>query len=1025
MPLNRAIVQLPFAAGLDTKADPRALPAPSLERALNIQFDETGGIQLRKPFAAIGGSTPASPRKLVANGNELLLFTEDTLYSWDASAAAWVAKGTHLAIEMAEETVFAGTGDEVDCDRAELGGTIFYTWSCATASGVNRVWIAATDTVTGTVILPPTNPVGASNGSRPRLVALLTKVLLFWVDAVDDLICVALTPGSAAISTALPVAASPTYAHSYDVTAVIGADTAVLACQQEPTTSYTIATVTAALALATATKVRVATKIALSSAPGGNNLVQICRASGGNLQGDLIDISTFTDLAVNQALGTAAAFFTQIACAHRSVQDGGQYRCYVFWPDGESVSSNVTLKTTWVDTGGTVNGAGQQTLSRNLGCASRAFDHGGRVFFWAAYAMTSGVSFAGAAFRQTLQNGYFLYRDDGFLCAKATPQAAGGYPASEGRLPGVASVDGITYAWCGMVRRIVPLGASNNGSTGYAERSPRDITFAFDSNEARRCARMGGTLYIAAGELLQYDGTGLVEVGFHVYPARIAVTATTGAMDDGTYAWKFTYGYVNGAGERERSTDVTAATATLSGGAGTNGGLLNVDNLYVTHKTAIPSSGRAALIECWRTAKNPEEDAPFVKVTSDDPTLGAIPNNLIVNDPSGFGITTGGGLGGEFLDELVDAAAILREPNPENGSVLEFVSPPAARILLATPDRLFLAGIADDPNEVWYSRTRNAGEVASFNDTLTFTVPAIGGDITGLGYFNETLVVFCEHAVFVMPGTGFTNGEAGQNYGPAHVSTTDVGALSHESIALAPFGLIFKTAKGWYALDGGWNVKYIGAKVAAHDAEPVLAAHVVHAQHQIRFVTSGRVLVFDYNVGEWAEWSLNDGLDATIWKGTHAHLSASLGPLLEQATYDLADYDYDVETAFVKGEDLQGACVVRRIQPLGSWESQHQIRMRVARDYERDDTGAWDYYDDRTWTPNTSIVGNKLQFAHGPSRPKCSATKVRLTSIRGTTTNSDGLPVPIGGALAKLTGIAFAVGIRPTLNPRVGIAQKV
>lgn len=1006
-------MHLALAAGLNTKVDARAKAQPYLDIANDVAFDELGGLQTRKPFAAFAAASPLNPRRFAPNGDELLMFSKDTLYSWNASTAAWIAKGTHLAVAMTEKTVFAATGDQITADRAELAGVIIHTWA-----DMGRVWVAATDKVTGAVILSPTNPsiVGPS-GSLPRVVALATRLMLVWVNVDGDLATIMIDPANVAASVATAwtvLVSSPTYSGSYDVTRVIGADQAVLACCSSPNTSYRLLTISAALAIVTHTVAQTASIVAVSSAPGGTHLVQVVRASGTNVFGELVDTSTMTLLATGQVIGNAASFLTQIACAHRSVQDGGQYRCYVFFPDGESTTANVLLKTAWADTSGAVGGPG--TITRNIGCASRAFDYNGRVYLWAAYAMTSGVSFAGAAFRQTLQNGYFLLRDDGFLCAKATPQAAGGYPAVHGHLPGVASVDGLTYAWCGAVRRIIPLGASNNGSTGYAERSPRDISFTFDSNEARRCARLGGTLYIAAGELLQYDGSGLAEVGFHVYPARIAVTATTGAMDDGTYAWKFTYGYVNGAGERERSTDVTAATAVLSGGAGTNGGLLNVDNLYLTHKTAAVDSGRAPLIECWRTAKNPTDDAPFVKVSSDDPTLGAAPNNLIANDPSGFGITTGGGFAGEFIDELVDAAAILREPNPENGSVLEFVSPPAARIIIATADRLFLAGIADDPYEVWYSRTRNAGEIASFNDALTFTVPAHGGAITALAFLNETLVVLCEHGIYMLPGTGDDNTGGGQNFGPAQLISTDVGAVNHESVALTPTGLIFKSLKGWYMLGQGWQLQYIGDKVNAYDAETIAAVHVLESQHQIRCVSAERVLVLDYVAKQWAQWTIAAALDAVAWQGKYLYLTAA-GAMLEQADFSGGvTYGIDIETAWIKLTDLQGFARVRRIMVLGAFLTGFKLRVRVARDYQSDGAGGWAYFDDKTWTPNDDTIGSALQLRHTPSKQQCESIKVRLTVVA-----RDDEPLMES---CKLTGLALLIGLKQPLYNRLPAAAK-
>ena len=50
---------------------------------------------------------------------------------------------------------------------------------------------------------------------------------------------------------------------------------------------------------------------------------------------------------------------------------------------------------------------------------------------------------------------------------------------------------------------------------------PLEITFEFDNDRARRCVRLGETLYITGGQIIQYDGEGVAEVGFHAMPYRL------------------------------------------------------------------------------------------------------------------------------------------------------------------------------------------------------------------------------------------------------------------------------------------------------------------------------------------------------------------------------------------------------------------------------------------------------------------------------------------------------------------------
>jgi hypothetical protein len=119
-------------------------------------------------------------------------------------------------------------------------------------------------------------------------------------------------------------------------------------------------------------------------------------------------------------------------------------------------------------------------------------------------------------------------------------------------------------------------------------------------------------------------------------------------------------------------------------------------------------------------------------------------------------------------------------------------------------------------------------------------VPRDGGDITGLAFLNETLIVFKETRDLRARRRRLRQRGGGQNFGPARMLASDVGAVSHEAIGVTPGGLVFKSHKGWYLLNRGWAVQYIGAPVADYDSDDVVAVHVLESQHQVRCLTSSR-----------------------------------------------------------------------------------------------------------------------------------------------------------------------------------------
>ncbi len=962
--MNWQKLQIPFSAGLNQRSDDRARPQPFLDVCVDAQFDETDGLQTRLPFGAaegdiFGGGTIANPRRIERNGTELVLFTSDKLYSWNEQLSKWVLRSTHLAVDVEERSLVVTTGDQINGDRAELGGTVVYTW--AEGSGASRgVFVAAVDKATGAVLLAPTGLSGATY-ILPRVIALTTRILLFAHDISNNLVVFALDPASpgtgiAAAATSVLAGVSDVF---YDVAKSAASDSAVVAIRRVVTTSYTVAQVTAGLAVTTSTKARTCTGvIAISAAPSGTHL-QIIRTNGANIQGDLL-LTSFTDVITAQAIGSGSP--NQIAACHRSVTTGGAHRCYVFWSTAESDSdSQWVSQFNFVDTAGAIGTAAN--FIRHLGVATRAFDHNGSVFVWMVFAGATtfnGTSeFAVPAF--SLQNTYFLYRDDATLHGKAIAGRGGGFVPSQGHLPGVALIEGATrYAWCGTTRRRIELNGVRK--VGFAARAPVDVVITFDSNLARRCARIGGTLYIAGGEILQYDGVRLVECGHHIYPWIFSMidAAAGGSVGLGTYAYKITWRYQNAQGELDRSTTATIGQVTVTG----NSVLFPAPfaPLTVTHKTAVPPA-----VEVWRTQVDPVPESPFFLVTSSDPAALANPNRYIPNVP------TLGTLG-TFTDFLSDDDASTAEANPENGAVLENLAPPGARIIIATDTRLLLAGVSGDPDRVWYSRLRNAGEVASFHDILTVSVPREGGAITSIVVHDGVLYAFRATALYALPGEGLNNLGEGQNYGPARIISLDVGALAHEAVAITPTGVMFKSRKGWYLLRSNGDVQYIGDKVSDYDDEEVLSISVIETQHQVRILLAARMLVWDYRENQWGEWSITDGLYATIYDGSHVYLATG-GTRTQLETYTGLTYGLDEETAWIKLADLQGATAVRRILALGQLMSACLVRVRLAYDYREE------YVDDKLWTPPDGAVGKPMQISISPKFTKCQSIKVRLTAV--------------------------------------------
>jgi hypothetical protein len=976
--LSWQTLQLPFRAGLNQRADDRARLQPFLDICKDVQFDELGGLQERFPYAAMsnsinGGGTLSNCRRLAVANDELLCFTSEALYSWNAQLSQWVLRATHLAVEVTETQRFAAPGDQFTADRCELNGAVVYAW---TQGGV--VWWAQIDKTTGSVLQPPTSLIAAS--TRPRLVALDTAVLLL-LESAGNLVLLSIDPANpGATLPATTVAAAAVFNLYYDIVKVNGQDLAVGAYRRDTTTSYSVFTIPAVGAITTVTKARVCDgPIAVASTPSTGLQVQVVRGNGTNVQGDLLTTSTLADVFTGQAIGTAATSLQQVTVEFSTVLVGGFGVATAFWSRAEATTgSDGTIKKNTVTTNNVVGT--ESTLLLKQGLASRAFPAEGRVFVWAVFARLNEVTGLSGAVstgvRAQLQNTYFLYRDDGFLTARAAMDVAGGHSPVTGHLPGVAptSLTGLDFAWCGARRRIIDIGGSVGGRSSFDARSPLDVTFSFDSNVSRRTTPLGRTLYVADSIPLQYDGQGLYEVGFLIYPyAMFLTTGGAGAIPAGTYAYKATYKWLSGVGETERSTCGFGARITAPGA---NNHAINLAALNITKKSA---SRIAPTVEIWRTAIN---GAVFFLDSGLDPAQLAsagVQNGYIPNDAAAFNVPSTGVF--VMQDNYTDAILTVQETDPETEETLEVLAPPGAKMLVATDARLILGGVAGDPDRIWYSRLRDAEQVASFHDTLTADVSRPGGAIAAIAINGETITVFRASSIYALPGDGKSNVGAGTNPGPPRVISLDVGAVSQESVAFTPLGTVFKSSKGWYLLTLGWELKYIGGAVSDYDSETVHSITVIERQHQVRILTSARMLVWDYlavteesPIGQWGEWTISDGVHALMWRGQHVYLTAT-GPALQGTTYTALTYGHDIETCFIKPADLQGAVSIRRLQILGEYRSAVLMRVRVAYDYNTA------YVDDMVWAPTPTTVGGPLMVSHPIERPKSTSVKIRITAV--------------------------------------------
>lgn len=955
----RQIVDIPLAGGLDTKTDEKALQPPGLTLCEDAQFDDIGGMQQRPQYQAItdaAGNTIDDIRKIVPYADQLVAFSKDKIWSYASSDGLWTDRGDYLAVKTEETGRFVTTGEQYDTDMASLLGVTLYCWAEDTIGGGTRSFVAGVDTATGAVKLSTQSIL--TGAVRPRLIATASKIYLFYIDQLNDIMYTRQYDPAGDLSSPSEDSVAVTLWVAYDIAlSLANTEDVVVAIARNANYNMYLMDGSTGFSSATVKTGNAVSCISVSHDPTTTTRICVSRDdTTTTVESDILNSTTFADVAAATAVGTAPATILQITSAYNDSNT-----CSVFWSTTTTPVTSANFITEWNTTDNAGSTGSEATLVRRASIASHAFSHDGSIYLWLVFGSASdGILTA------QLQNTYFLYRSDGHIAAKAVNSTAGGHATDAGALPSVTNTSGNIWEWCGIRRRIIPLG---EGQKGYAAQSPQQIVFTFDHASARRTTELGAALYIAGGFISQFDGSNLVEVGFHNFPYSFGASASgSGGNPNGKYNYIQVVSWYNVKGEFERSTTATITEQTVVNEK------MSFNTTLPLHITAKTGAAGEVAIEYFRQIAAAAVNAPYFLINSKDPSATG-DNGYVENDPTSSLITSPD-------DDMDDDDLIKLEPFPENGGLtLANLPPPPATIIASTQDRVILAGIPANPHRVVYSRLRGDSEIASFNEILFVDLPPAGGPISGIDFLNETMIAFKETAIYALSNDGFDNAAGGVNYGPGRVLSSDLGAISAEGIVLTPKGLLYKSSKGWYLLNHGWQSTYVGGAVADFDDDTIVSAHSMESQHQVRIVTDSRTLMWDYLVNEWSVWGISSA-SACMFGGLHHYVNSTEDGLLAQAATHSGAGDLpalDVETGWIALAGHQGYKLVRGILVLGEYLAACDMRVRIAYDYAQTAAGAT-YVDDKTWTISPTTVNGPLQLRVGPSRPKCQAIKVRITA---------------------------------------------
>lgn len=1017
MPLERQVISMPLAQGVDTKTDAKQVAAGKLLELENGVFTTLKAIRKRNGSVALNTriTNDVSPAVKITQGhglatfqNELLLADGHNLYSYDQGADGWTNKAAFESVYVTNAPVVRDSYDQACPDGAvHSSGLQAYAWEDSSAA--DSIKYCVIDGATGQTVQAP--KLLASNAIKPRVLVIQNTFLFYWYDISAHVIKLAIltttqpnaTPtvstitSTGAINSAINLA-SP----NYDA-CVIGGNVAVvfnnntgsattlrLYSGQDPTSllypQAIIPYLSRALTVFPVTDAtnHAAPVVAFSTDNGLSPYTSDVRyrafdsllnpVSYGAIQSGIEPPRAITGVEAPANAGGFHVYWSIISSTPGVVRK--TYKAVV------DASFGYTLTSPWFQTSVLIG---------------RAFVYGSHSYVPLTY-WTS----------DTLQPTNFIVRDDAYIAAKFLSGVSGGYPSTNSTSYGTISRT-ILPSTNQLSSSAFRLACTEQALTAGAgiETANNVSAVSFDFDDAQHSyghATLGQNLHFTGGFVQMYDGVNVVEHGFHLYPdsATTSVSTSGGNIAAGTYSYAVTYEWIDNQGNPHISRPLIVPPLVV-GGTGSASVQLTVPYLQWTAKVANPVQ-----IIFYRTTASgtilyriSSLTAPNINV------INGVNATFTYTDTNADADLSGAPeLYTQPLDTTVDPI-VPNDPAPPTG------------LIQLHRNRLWVVD-STNPLQLWYSKDVFPGYPVEFNEGFLKQVDPRGGPITALATVDDKLLVFKRSHIFFIVGQGPLNNDQNDDLSDAILITTDCGCIDPRSVVGTPVGIMFQSAKGIYLIDRSLQVQYVGSPVEAYNAEEITSAVLLADTNQVLFTMgNGKTLVFDYFVQQWGLFTNQNAVDSLIWQNTWTWLRSN-GSVLKQTPGVFTDAGSPIKlkltTSWLSFANVQGFQRVRRAQILGGYKSPHSLSVGVAVDFNDNivqeaviEPTTPTYYGGSSPYGAESVYGGTFQLYQWRidlARQKTQAVKFVIQE----------LPSATAGEGFNLTSIGFEVGAKTGLN---------
>ena len=898
---NKRVIDIPIVGGLNQKEADKNLVPPNLLTLENGTYNKNGRIDKRFGFTNLGQTVSSgnltTPRALENLEDELLMISQDRIYSYAESESTWQDRGeigivtteldpTNIQSDITMQNVDSITQDDIQVIAWREGNRDYYSiYDKSTLAFITR-----RDTIP------------AVSDVRFRLTATPGNIYIVFNENND--IKALRIPTSSPTSTSVTTIVSD--AESDGTFDAIGfTDTFIyLAYKEAGLANLKLVKLTSALASS-------ATRTIASQSPNSSRSISIAvfnspsqgqdivclgwNDAGANLKGAILDTSLADIVATKVLQVNPRVGRITILPDSSDVSTVGYYFA-------NEAASGVKDYATWY-TSLTVATGSNTTVIVLLGSVSPV----SRGF------VRNSVGYFLVMHESALQPTYFLINTQGKVLGKF---AAGQGPAySDLDKPTNITASSTTDYLVGILKknriRTVDQELFANLGTFFG-------SISFDSSKTPITTKVNNTLLISGSILRSYDGVSATEYGFHLFPEDVTATPVAGAgIPDGTYLVQAMYEWTDAKGNVFKSAPSVAQSVTTGGG--NNQIQVVIPILRITDKSndLTLTDRQEVTIKTFITEAS--GTIPYLADSTRPPDITTNQNvtRLLTTDPATL-------TANEFLYT--------------SGGTIENIAPDSSNFSFVHDNRITNVGL-ENKNQIQISKEIRPSTNPGFNEDLTLTIDPVGGGIICGASMDNNLIIFKKTATYVISGSGANDLGAGSTYGPPQLISSDIGCSEPKSVLQLPDGIIFRSTKGIYILDRSLALSYIGAPVEDEiNNAQVVSTDIITSRNEIRFALStGKFLTYNYFFGRWSTATAPGILDSTIWKNeTYSYITNSK-VLTESPTLYTDDGEFvttTLRTGWIHLAGLKGYQRIQRIGVLGTYYTNNAMTISIYKDYK-------------------------------------------------------------------------------------------